>query len=57
MASGIKLRLLISAFDIQKFGLQPVKPREEFHCDLWENFNLPARKGNTNINELMLKWK
>ena len=35
-------------FDIQKFGLHPVKPSEEFHCDLWEMFSLLARKSSGN---------
>lgn len=41
-------RMFISVSDIQKFGLQPVKQSEEFHCDLWEIFKLLARKSNVN---------
>lgn len=48
MALDNKLRLFISVFDIQKFGLQPVKQSKEFHCDLWEIYSLLARKRNVN---------
>lgn len=48
MALDNKLRLFISVFDIQKFGLQPVKQSKEFHCDLWEIYSLLARKSNVN---------
>ena len=52
-----KLRLLMSMFDIQKFGLQPVKPGEEFYCDLWEIFSIFSRKFGMNKMIIIFKWK